>query len=142
MHTKKVVRFFDKVEDVTREHLSQFPITYSIIGGIAVVLFWRGVWETADLLATRFESLSLFFYPPVQVLFSVAVLLLTGLMVSVFIGDRIILSGLRHEKKLEEKTKELVGEEVVTLAHIKEEIHRLRKEVQHMQKQDAEREII
>lgn len=124
-----MIKFFDRLEDFTREHLARYPITYSIIGGVGVVLFWRSVWETADMLAILHPLLNLFFYPPVQLIISTLVLLLTGLMVSIFIGDRIILSGLRHEKKLEEKTEEIVKEEAVTLLHIRDEIRELRKEI-------------
>lgn len=125
----QMTKFFDKLEDLIREHLSRRPITYSIIGGVGVVLFWRAVWETADMLAGLNPALAFLFYPPIQLLLSTILLLLTGLMVSVFIGDRIILSGLRHEKKLEEKTEELVEEEVITLVEIQQSIKKLEKEV-------------
>lgn len=124
-----MIKFFDKLEDAIREHLSRYPITYSIIGGVGVVLFWRGVWETADILMRIHPALSWFFYAPIQVIISTLVLLLTGLMVSTFIGDRIILSGLHHEKKMEEKTEEIIKEEAITLAHIRNEIRELKEEI-------------
>jgi len=43
---------------------------------------------------------------------SVVILLVSGLFVSFFIGDRIILSGLKKEKKMEEKTKEELDAEM------------------------------
>jgi len=124
-----MIRLFDKLEDFAREHLSRYPITYSIIGGVGVVLFWRGVWETADIAANLHPYLEILFYPPIQLILATLGLMLTGLMVSIFIGDRIILSGLRHEKKLEERTEELVEEEVVTLKHIHDELKTLKKEL-------------
>lgn len=127
---KQVLNFFDKLENFTREHLSRYPLTYAIFGGIFVVLFWRGVWETADMLSFRGPLYALFFFPPIQVIFSMLALMMTGLMVSVFVGDRIILSGLRREKKLEERTEELVKEEVVKLIHIRDEIRLLKKEIE------------
>lgn len=129
-----MVKFFDKLEDFAREHLSRFPITYSIIGGTGVVLFWRGVWETADMLSVMHPFFTIIFYPPIQLIIATSGLMLTGLMVSVFIGDRIILSGLRHEKKLEERTEELVKEEVLTLKHIQNEIRELKAEIKKLSK--------
>src|SRR3990167_3833380 len=49
-----LIKFFDKLEDKTRYRLSKLPILYAIIGGIGIVLFWRGVWHTADYLMLRY----------------------------------------------------------------------------------------
>ncbi len=129
-----MIKFFDKLEDYIRQNLSRFPITYSIIGGVIVVLFWRAVWETADILMSVNPALNWFFFAPNQIIFSTIALLITGLMVSTFIGDRIILSGLRHEKKIEEKTEEIVKEEAITLLHIRNEIHELKKKIEELSK--------
>ncbi|HRH26406.1 MAG TPA: hypothetical protein PLF31_02980 [Candidatus Paceibacterota bacterium] len=135
---RKIVRYFDRLEDEVRALLSRHLLTYSLIGGVGVVLFWRGVWETSDMLMRSHVVFAWLFYPPIQVVLSIVMLMLTGLFVSVFIGDRIIISGIRHEKKLEENTKDLVKEEVVTLHHVREEIRALRKdlEVMHTHKKE------
>lgn len=78
----------------------------------------------------------IFFYPPAQIVISILGLMLIGLMVSIFIGDHIILSGIRHEKKVEEATKTLVKEEEITLKHIKDEIVELRKEIRDISKKN------
>ncbi len=93
---KKTISFFDKLEDKIRGGLSHWPIFYSFIGGVGIVLFWKGVWEIAEYYPVLFG--------PASVLIGLIILLLTGLLVSFFIGDSIILSGLKHEKKLVEKT--------------------------------------
>lgn len=106
------VKFFDRLEDKTRERLSRAPIFYAIIGGIFIVLFWRAVWLSADLLAEQGGWLAVLFSPGVSLIISIVVLLLIGLFVSFFIANRVILTGLKHEKKLAEKTeKEIVEEE-------------------------------
>ncbi len=130
---KRIINFFDKTEDKTRSRLSHYPIIYAFIGGLAVVMFWRAVWETIDML-WRIDNIFLywFFYPPVQIIISIIILLATGLMVSNFIGDRILLSGLKKEKKIEEKTEEIIKEEEITLKHIKEEIYTLRREIKNI----------
>lgn len=141
---RKLIKLFDRLEDYTRAHLARHPYWYALFGGIAVVLFWRGVWGTADILAGRYNTdqhtiidsnfLKWFFYEPNQIIFSIIALLLMGLMVSVFVGDRIIISGLRKEKTIEERTEEIVSEEVITLKHIRDEIRELKKEMEEMKK--------
>jgi hypothetical protein len=129
---KQTIRFFDKLEDAIRSRLSHAPIIYSIIGGVLVVLFWRSVWHTADILMARGGWLGIIFYEPVQLVLTITGLLVTGLMVSIFIGDRIILSGLRHEKKLEETTEELVKEEVVSLISIRNELRKIKRDIEQL----------
>lgn len=106
-----IIKFFDRLEDKTRGHLSRVPIFYAVVGGITIVIFWRGVWEIADYLYALGGFWAWLFDPFVSVAFSIVILLVTGLFVSFFIGDRIILSGLKHEKKVEEKTELEVREE-------------------------------
>ncbi|MDO8564967.1 MAG: hypothetical protein Q7R88_03160 [bacterium] len=62
-------------------------------------------------------------------LLSIAVLLLTGLFVSFFIGDRIILSGLMHEKKIEEKTEKEVRQEGAILVEMYTKVEHMEKEI-------------
>lgn len=105
---QRTFNYFDKFEDKTRGYLSRRPILYTFIGGFGIVLFWRGVWHTADL----FPWLT----GPVSIFVSVVILLATGLFVSYFVGDMIIISGLHKEKKLAEKTESEIekGEESIS----------------------------
>jgi hypothetical protein len=84
---------------------------YTFIGGSGVVLFWRGVWHTADILEHSSPLLGHIFSPLGCIVLSVVILLSTGLFVSVFIGDSIIMSGIKHDKKIIEKTIEDVDAE-------------------------------
>lgn len=122
----KIVKFFDKLEDKIRAVLSRRPIIYTLIGGVAIVLFWRGVWLTADLFP--------FMTGPVSVLISVAILLLSGLFVSFFIGEEIIISGLKKEKKLIEKAESEIRTEGATLHEIKAKIEKIEKDLQELKK--------
>ncbi len=112
-----LIRFFDRLEDKIRIALSHQPIAYAIIGGIGIVLFWKGVWETAEL----FPSL---FGPPSAAL-GLVILLLSGLLVSFFIGDSIILSGFKREKKLVEKTESEVRSESDKMEYVMERLSRI-----------------
>ena len=127
--------FFDKAEDKVRGKLSHSPIAYGIIGGTAVVLFWRAVWHLADSLEKSGGIFATIFGAPVSLVISAAVLLLTGLFVSFFIGDRIILSGLTHEKKLEEKMEAEVRAEGALLLSLHEKLDRLEKEMRELRKE-------
>lgn len=123
---KEAVRFFDKLEDKIRISLSHRPILYAFIGGIGIVLFWKGVWETASLFP--------FLHGIGSVILGVVILLLTGLLVSFFIGDSIILSGFKREKKLVEKTEMEVRAEQKMEERILEHLETLEKKLEQQQK--------
>jgi hypothetical protein len=127
---RKILRFFDKLEDKIRVHLSRYPILYALIGGTAIVLFWRGVWETASAFAIFLPPDYWWLDGPISLGVSIVILLATGLFVSFFITDRIILSGLKREKKMAEKTESEVRQESDILKEIKLEVEHLEKQVE------------
>ena len=129
---RKVIIYFDKLEDKVRGHLSRYPILYTIIGGVAIVLFWRGVWHTADILQAKGGWLGFFFYEPVNLLIVAGVLLLTGLFVSYFIGDTILISGLKGQKKATEKTEKEIKEEEEQIEQIRNAIKDIKRDVAEM----------
>lgn len=121
---KAVILFFDKLEDNVRIRLSHNPILYALIGAVGIVLIWKGVWETAEYFPIL--------YGPVSIILGLVILLASGLLVSFFIGDSIILSGFKREKKLVEKTEgelkaemENVQSIAKELRHIEEDLHQM-----------------
>ena len=102
---------FDKMEDHIRARLARHPFIYTFIGGAGVVLFWRGVWYMADIFEKHSQLGGYLFSPLGSTVLGVVILLSTGLFVSVFIGDSIIMSGIKHDKKIIEKTIEDVDSE-------------------------------
>lgn len=56
-------------------------------------------------------------------------MLATGLFVSYFIGDTILLSGIKSEKKIAEKTVKEVAEEETELQSIKTLVKDIKREV-------------
>jgi hypothetical protein len=122
---QRTFSFFDILEDHIRGYLSHRPILYTFVGGVAIVLFWRGVWHTADL----FPWLS----GPVSIIISVVVLLATGLFVSYFVGDMIIISGLQKEKKLAEKTEDEVEKEEHSIDRLENKIDSLVEKVEELE---------
>lgn len=131
---KKILQFFDQLEDRVRGHLSKYPILYALIGGVGVVLFWRGVWHTADEIPVLHNSW-------VSLGVGAGILLITGIFVSAFVGSRLIMTGLRGEKKMTEKTKEEIEQEETeihkiekTMLKVEEELSEIRKEIEHHHK--------
>lgn len=121
---RKIVKFFDKLEDKIRTFLSRRPILYAFIGAVGIVLFWRGVWMTADMIP--------FMNGPVSIFVSVILLLLTGLFVYFFIGDKVIISGLKQEKKMIEKTEEEIKMEKDSLKEIQSQIEHMEEDLEEL----------
>lgn len=118
---KKIFKFFDRLEDRVRKHLSSHPIIYALISGVAVVSFWRGVWETSDILGL---------HPLTSLAIGVVLLLGTGVFVFNFIGNQIIISGLKGEKKVEEKTIEEINGEEQKLDKIYRKLEKIEGEIE------------
>lgn len=134
---KEIYNFFDKLEDDVRAALSKHNILYAFIGGVAIVLFWRGVWKTADDIP--------FLTGPASVLISVVILLATGLFVSFFIGDAVIISGLKREKRLDEKVASEVKTELDVLEDMQAKMNSIGQELKEMReemKKAAPRRIV
>ncbi|MFA6177695.1 MAG: hypothetical protein WC694_02250 [Candidatus Paceibacterota bacterium] len=91
---KRFLDFCENTENKIRVFLSRYPIIYALIGSLGVVLFWRGIWHTADDISMS-SSVSL--------LAGILILLATGLLVYEFIGNRLIISGLIGEEKITKK---------------------------------------
>ncbi len=141
MTVQKIAHFFDRLEDKTRAKLSRLPMLYALLGGIGVVLFWRGVWHTTDFI-TAFVAgeteLTMFALAdgPLSFVIGTAILLVTGVYVSAFIGNRLIITGLSGEKKLAEKTEEEIQTEEnqikrmqTTLNKVEEQISEIELEI-------------
>ena len=120
MLIKKTIKFFDKLEDKIRGKLSHYPIVYAFIGGIGVVLFWRGVWHTADNMNVG---------SVISLIIGSIMLLLTGIFVSAFVGSRLIISGLIGERKMEEKEEEELQTEEMQLKNLQNTLNRVEKKI-------------
>lgn len=117
---KIIIKFFDHLEDRVRTRLSSYPLIYAFIGAVGIVLFWRGVWHIADDIGL--SSIN-------SLIVSVIILLSTGLFVSFFVGENIILTGLKHEKKLAEKTESEIKTEGDNLRKLIDSVDELRRDV-------------
>jgi len=110
-------KFFDKIEDKARIKLVHHPIVYAFIGSVGIVSIWRGIWHISDDWGvSSWESLT----------FGILITVLTGLFVSFFIGENIIISGLNKEKRIDEKTEEEIHKERNTLSRIEKDIKEIK----------------
>lgn len=119
----KLFKFFDKLEDKIRKRLSRYPILYALIGSIGIILLWRGVWVTAD-------EIPLLASGPISIIVGILILLAIGLFVSFFVGDKIIISGIKEEKRIDEKTEEEIRKETITLAQIEADIEEIKENLE------------
>lgn len=122
MLIKRVLTFFDKLEDKIRAKLSRVPILYATVGAVGIVLIWKGVWDLADAVPVLWGAGS--------VILGLVILLGSGLLVSFFIGDSVILSGLKRDKKFAEKNeKEILAAEKTQTAEILEKLNHLEQDI-------------
>lgn len=124
------MKFFDILEDNIRAWLAKRPILYGMIAGVGAVLFFRGVWHLADEM--QIGSMT-------SLVVSLIILLVTGSFVAHFVSNEVILSGLKKEKKIIEKTEEDIASEAMTLAEIKDELRDIRAEINTINKRMQEK---
>ncbi len=141
MLLKKIFHWGDKLEDRVRGKLSHYPITYAFIGGAGVIIFWRGIWHTMDFLMFVMIGQNAEIgtgYPwwdgPLSIFVGTVMLLTVGLFIPTFIGNEIIMSGLRGEKKLTEKTEQEISEDVALNIKIVREMKEIERRLESLEK--------
>lgn len=127
---KKIVDYFDKLEDKVRIRLSHRSIIYAFIGGTGTVLIWRAIWHSADILMKKGGIWGFIFYEPITLVWASIILLMTGLFVSNLIGERVIISGLKKEKKATDRTEIEISKEDDKIRAIQEQISQVSKDIQ------------
>ncbi len=130
MLIKKFVDFFDKTEDKIRTKLSHYPILYAFIGGTGIVLFWRGVWHTADDMGVG---------SIISLIIGVFILIVVGLFVTEFLGNRLIVTGLVGETKISEKEEGEIETEETQLKNLQNTLSRLEKKLDHIDEEVEEK---
>ncbi len=116
---QRIFIFFDRLEDRLRAFLSKRPIVYAIVGAVGIILLWKGVWEMAEVFPWLFGLGS--------VVVGLLILLATGLLVSFFVGDEILFSGWRQEKKFVEKAEKDLKSEKELLREMQQDIASIKK---------------
>ena len=133
-----------KLEQKLTIYLSHRPKLYALVVGIGIVLFWRGVWHTADQLHAylqyhvNYSTIDAFMSPwwdgPLSLLIGIFILYFTGAFISSFIGNELILSGLRGEKRLTQKAEGELENEVSAISEIKDAVFSIESKIGDLEK--------
>lgn len=123
---------FLKIESSARKYFEQFPFMHAFLAGVGVILFWRGVWEIADI-----NHLG----PVASVIWGIIILGAIGLFTHTFIGNAIIIKSIKNEIDIEKDNKaevarvekEMIKEEI-TLNHLYTKLNDLNDKIDHMEK--------
>ena len=140
--------FLRKAEASLRAKLRKYPPLYALVGGVGIVLFWRGVWYGADYLYAFFAPASAaaggisLGWPNIvdggiSFLAGSVLLLSTGLFVSELAGsetvlreekkeEQVVMQEAKEVKEVEQKSSELLSVEA-EIRHIEDEL----KEIHH-----------
>lgn len=110
-------RVLDDIEDKARIKLVHHPLVYALIGSVGIVSIWRGIWSVSDDWGVSSWG---------SLIFGILITVLTGLFVSFFIGENIIISGLNKEKRIDEKTEEEIHKERTTLTDVQKDIKEIK----------------
>ncbi len=127
---KYVTNIFLRIEERARTYFERFPFAHAFLGGIGVVLFWRGVWEIADRM--RID-------PIVSIVVGSLLLGCIGLFLHTFVGNAIIIKNVEKDKRMTKKAEHEIAavekdvkKEEVTLDQLSAKIDRLEQVVREM----------
>lgn len=123
-----------RLEARIRGRFSHVPVLYALLGGSLMILFWRGIWHTADMLELQGGFLGFIFHPVPSLFWTVILMVFIGVFIPLFIGEQIIISGLKQEKKLAEKAEREIREEEVSIDVVNDKIEQLSGQLEEIKK--------
>lgn len=91
---KYVTNIFLRIEERARTYFERVPFLHAFLGGVGVVLFWRGVWEIADRIHID---------PIVSIVVGSLLLGAIGLFLHTFVGNAIIIKNVEKDKRMTTK---------------------------------------
>lgn len=120
---KYFTNIFLQIEERARSYFERFPFVHAFLGGVGVVLFWRGTWELADQM--RID-------PVVSIIIGSLLLGSIGLFIHTFVGNAIIIKNVEKDKQMTKKAghsiiaaEQNIKKEEITLQQLSEKIDRL-----------------
>lgn len=138
-------KYISKIRNTITIYLSHRPGVYALIVGIGIVWFWRGVWHCTDLIHVYFDlfsqnstidsSASPWWDGALSLFFGTTILYFTNAFTSSFIGNELILSGLRKEAKIYKKDEEEIRADEKIIVDIKKELNFVAEKIDALQKE-------
>ncbi len=120
------------IEETARKFFERIPFMHAFLAGVGVILFWRGVWELADI-----QKLD----PIASIILGSFLLGGIGLFIQTFVGNSIIIKTVKKEERTEKQTEkkaELALEEVereeITLIQLSKKIDELNNKIDKLNK--------
>lgn len=122
---------FLTIESRARKYFEHFPFIHAFLAGVGVILFWRGVWEIADIYSLD---------PTISIAVGIIILIGIGLFTHTFIGNAIIIKSVKHEINIEKENRKDISEfeknitkEEITLAHLSDKLDKLSEKISHLE---------
>jgi hypothetical protein len=97
-----------------------------VISGIGIVMFYRGLWLVLDEYP--------FFTGWVTLVIATMLLMLSGVFVSQFVSNHVILSGIKRDKKMVEKVGEQLKTDTELTQEVLERVKRIEEKLQSLTK--------
>lgn len=127
---KYVTNIFLRIEERARTYFERVPFLHAFLGGVGVVLFWRGVWEIADRMHID---------PIVSIVVGSLLLGAIGLFLHTFVGNAIIIKNVEKDKRMTTRAEHEIAavekdikQEGVTLDQLSAKIDRLEQVVREL----------
>jgi hypothetical protein len=127
---KYVTNIFLRIEERARTYFERVPFLHAFLGGVGVVLFWRGVWEVADRIQID---------PIVSIVVGSLLLGAIGLFLHTFVGNAIIIKNVEKDKRMTTRAEHEIAvvekdikQEGATLEQLSAKIDRLEQVVREL----------
>jgi hypothetical protein len=127
---KYVTNIFLRIEERARTYFERVPFLHAFLGGVGVVLFWRGVWEIADRIHID---------PIVSIVVGSLLLGAIGLFLHTFVGNAIIIKNVEKDKRMTTRAEHEIAvvekdikQEGATLEQLSAKIDRLEQVVREL----------
>ena len=136
--------FLKNIGKKLQRALRRHPLIYAFVGGVGIVLFWRGIWYLTDffvfvLLVPRNQASPIDWSGGVDggvsLILGVVLLLSTGLFVSEFLSGQVLMADVKEEEKLTKEAERGIKKESSELPSIEEGLRHIEEEIKEIEKQ-------